>query len=73
MLQLLWKMGDYIRVAMSSIVVPIGFIDNVNNLQKYPECPFIKDENNTNELTEQQIANERLRCYMFFKAFGRNK
>jgi hypothetical protein len=73
MLQMLWKMGDYIRVAMSSIVVPVGFIDSINNLQKYPECPFNKDENNANEMSEQQIQNERLRCYMFFKAFGKHK
>ena len=73
MLQMLWKMGDYMRVAMSSIVVPIGLVDNINNLQKYPECPFAKDENNSNEMSEQQIQNERLRCYMFFKSFGKHK
>ena len=70
MLQMLWKMGDYIRVAMTSIIVPVGF-GEPNKLQQYPECPFVKDENNSNELTEQQIKNERLRAYMFFKSFGR--
>lgn len=66
-MQILWKMGDYVRCAISSSVFVMGMAKS-SSLPEYPKCPQPKFENNEEQLSEQQIKNERLKLYAYLKS-----
>ena len=68
-----WEMGMYVKAAIATTVVPAGLYDGKHRLSDYPQCPHIKVENNPDEQDEQWVKNERLRCYAYFKSFGKNR
>jgi hypothetical protein len=47
--------------------------DGKHKPDEYPKCPHIEIENNSNDMTEEQVKNERLRAYTFLKSFGKHK
>lgn len=69
--QQMWEMGLYVKAAIATSVFPVGLYDCKHKLGDYPKCPHINFENTTNEQDEQWVKNERLRCEMFFKSFGK--
>lgn len=69
--QMMWKMGDYIRTVLQTTPVILGFANG--KLPDYPDCPNFEVENNPKELNEQWVQNERLRAYAFFKSLGKHK
>ena len=70
--QKMWQMGIYVKAAILTSVFPVGLYDKKYRLPDYPECPYTKNENNSDEMNEQQVQNERMRCYMYFKSFGKH-
>lgn len=68
-----WEIGLRVKQALNTSVLVAGLWDGKHRPDEYPDCPHIKIENNSNEMTEQQVENERLRAYAFFKSFGKHK
>ena len=66
-------MGLRFKQALNTSVLAVGLWDGKHKPDEYPDCPHIEIENNSNEMTEEQVKNERLRAYTFFKSFGRPK
>lgn len=71
--QQMWEMGLYVKLAIGTSVFPAGLYDGKRKLPDYPNCPHTEIENTANEENEQWIKNERLRCYAYFKSFGKHK
>ena len=69
--QKMWEMGLYVKNAIMTSVVPVGLYDGKSKIPDYPKCPHTENENNSNELDEQWVKNERLRCYAYLKSIGK--
>lgn len=70
---MMWQMGNYVRAALMTSVVPVGLYDGKHKLGDYPKCPYLEERQEEVEMTEEQIQAERLRCYYYFKNFGKRK
>jgi hypothetical protein len=71
--QQMWEMGIYVKWAIATSVFPAGLYDGKHKLPEYPKCPHTNVENNTSEMTEEQLKAERLRTYYYFKSLGKHK
>lgn len=65
--QQIWLMAQYNCCALSSSVLNVAGITDYKKFKvpEMPKCPYSEDKNK--HMTEQQIKNERLRAYAFFK------
>lgn len=71
--QQMWEMGIYVKWAIQTSVFPAGLYDGKHKLPDYPKCPYLEDENKPDGHDKQWVENERLRCYAYFKSFGKHK
>lgn len=71
-----WEIGAYVRMALNSSILVATLADKTtaSQMPSYPQKPF-KEENSQEfeGMTEEQLKNERLRAYCFFKTLGRNR
>ena len=68
--QNLWLASGYNKEAFSSSILNVV---GITDYKKYkipdmPKCPYVEEEKSKQQImTQQQIENERLRAYAFFK------
>ena len=67
--QQIWLMAQYNRCAFSSSVLNVASITDYKHykIPEMPKCPYVDEMKSKQPMTEQQIENERLRAYAFFK------
>lgn len=72
--QHIWLASRYNQGAIMSSVVNVAGITDYSKykIPEMPECPYL-DEQQAKPLSEQQVENERLRAYAFFKNLKVNK
>lgn len=72
--QHIWLASRYNQGAFSSAVMNVAGITDYKKykIPEMPKCPHIEEEK-AKPLTQQQVENERLRAYAFFKNLKSHK
>lgn len=71
----IWLQAKYFQYSISCSVQNVSGITDYKNFKipDFPERPYNNENEKSIELTEQQLENERLKTYAFFKSFAKRK
>jgi hypothetical protein len=71
----IWSQAAYFKCAIEGSVQAVSGITDFkkHKFTEFPKCPHIEEKDSIKELTEQQLENERLKTYAFFKSFAKRR